>query len=135
MSDESNRVELVLRVAGPEPLIQSYFRQAAAAGIGQIRVSPTLKTPENEKLAWWYVDDSASDLESTEDLVEEFVVRAGEWLATAAFVLPVVGLRVELDCTVWIRESRPVIEIGPAAMRQLAEWDGVLGIETYDERE
>ena len=132
MTSKENRIEVVFRVAGSASQI-AVFATGVLGVDGRATLRPPAISVGTMPEAWWAFEVVREDQESTEPVIAQALATADANLEIRKAASN--GLIIELDCTIEIDATRPVIEVSKESIRRLADLGASLGFEVHDYRE
>lgn len=133
MGIAQNKVRVVLRVSGSE--VDIHKLPSTFLSIGLITSRPKGVPESVLPDAWWWVEVENFDQESTEPAIQSLLLTVEPVLNELCEVCSCYRFNVEVDCTIEIDQSCPVIEVSKNSLAQLSRLNAALGFEVQDYRE
>jgi len=126
-----NKVSVVFRISGAAVEVASLASSLESLN-GDLVYRPQSVPPGALPEAWWAIEVSQRNLESTEPVISAVLDRLEPM---QSLILSMAGdprFLMELDCTVEVEEERPVLEVSPPTLERLASLKAALGFEVHD---
>ena len=126
-----NKISVIFRISGTTTEIASLAASLESLD-GDLTYRPESVPRGALPEAWWAIEVSRRDLESTEPVISEVIDKLEP---VHSLILSVAGnpkFLIELDCTVEIEENRPVLEVSSTTLERLASLKAALGFEVHD---
>lgn len=134
MDAETNKVSVVMRITGTAVDLLGLAASLTSLH-GQVEMRPPTVPADALPEAWWAIEVTKRNQESTEMAIAEALDRLAPMYAAIQKVANDPRFQIELDCTVEIEEERPVMEVSAQTLMRLAGLHAALGFEVHDYRE
>jgi Domain of unknown function (DUF4279) len=134
MDTNTNNISVVFRIAGSANDIAA-LAPALALLQGQVVLKPSSVPSRALPEAWWAIEVTQCNQESTEIVIIETLDRVEPIQTVILKIANDLRFQIELDCTIEINENRPEIEVSPLTLKRIARMNAALSFEVYDNRE
>lgn len=134
MTSTVNKILVVGRISGSVEGVIRVTEKLCELG-GHMTSRPEKISASVLPDAWWALEVSECDQESTEPAIRTVLDRLNGLSQEIIYLMREFDLDLEIDCAVEIYSERPILEVSRNSVVALSVLGGALGFEIYDYRE